>query len=188
MTHRLVGHFRILVEHVKSKQDAVITKALIQQRKLDQSVLRFTRLYRDENNTYQRDLTSTAYSCVMTEGETTTYLFYGPVHGHSRCFLAYTDVGVESMGPIYGPKTGDKVYAVVKGRILKDELTIEVIENETGARQQVPYTKTGNSVHFIMPSVAHSTQSQLTVTIRIFYRDAELYQSPYHYESALDST
>lgn len=172
---------------MKSKQDAVITKELIQRRHLDQSVLRFTRLYRDEHNQYVRDLKSTAYSCVMTEGETAKFSFHALVHSCCRCPLAQPDVNVEKVGPSYGPMTGDTVYVVIKGRVAKDELAIEVIENETGQRQQVPYTKNGNSVYFTMPNVAHSLRPHLMVTILITYKDEELHQSAYRYESSLDS-
>ena len=58
-----------MIELIKSKQDEVITKKLIQERKLNQSTLRFVRIYRDECGNYQRDADSEEYSCVMTESK-----------------------------------------------------------------------------------------------------------------------
>ena len=123
----------------------------------------------------------------MTEGETAKRSFHAPLHSSSGFLLVYCDVSVEKIGPSYGPMTGDTVYVVVKGRVSKDELAIEVIENQTGHRQQVPYTKNGNSVYFTMPNVAHSQQPRLIVTICILYKGEELHQSAYCYESSLDS-
>jgi hypothetical protein len=62
-----------MLEYIKSKQDDNLTKDLIKSRQLDQSMLRFTRFYQAEKNTYQRDESSIEYSCVMTEGN--EYLF-----------------------------------------------------------------------------------------------------------------
>ena len=58
---------RLMIELIKSKQDDVITKALIRSRKLDQSMLRFTRIYRDAQGKFQQDANSIEYSCIMTE-------------------------------------------------------------------------------------------------------------------------
>lgn len=56
-----------MAEHIKEKQGAVITKDLIKTHELEQSMLRFTRIF-EEKNTFLRDESSTAFSCVMTEG------------------------------------------------------------------------------------------------------------------------
>ena len=58
-----------LIENIKSKQDDLITKDLIEKRHLKQSKLRFTRYYQIADGSYQQDEASTAYSCVMTEGK-----------------------------------------------------------------------------------------------------------------------
>jgi len=58
-----------LIEYVKPKQDNYITKDLIKTRKLDQSMLRFTRFYQLSDGSYQRDESSIEYSCLMTEGK-----------------------------------------------------------------------------------------------------------------------
>lgn len=57
-----------MIELIKSKQDDVITKKLIQSRKLDQSMLRFTRIYRDTQGGYKEDRNSVEYSSIMIEG------------------------------------------------------------------------------------------------------------------------
>ena len=58
-----------MMELIKSKQNGVITKNVIRTRKLHQSMLRFTRIYQDENGKFQRDIDSEEYSCVMTESK-----------------------------------------------------------------------------------------------------------------------
>ena len=60
--------FSFMVEYIKSKQDETITKDLIRSRQLDQSMLRFTRIYQSAN-TYERDESSVEYSHVMSEGK-----------------------------------------------------------------------------------------------------------------------
>ena len=57
------------MEFIKLKQDQYITKELIKTRRLDQSMLRFTRFYQLPTGVYQRDEASTEYSCLMTEGK-----------------------------------------------------------------------------------------------------------------------
>ena len=62
-------HFSFMIELIKSKQDDVITKKVIRSRHLNQSMLRFTRIYRDQYGTYHRDVNSQEYSCIMTESK-----------------------------------------------------------------------------------------------------------------------
>ena len=57
------------IEFIKSKQDELITKELIRSRQLDQSVLRFTRIYQVGKSDFHRDDLSAAYSSEMTEGK-----------------------------------------------------------------------------------------------------------------------
>ncbi len=64
----LVFFCRFLIEFIKPKQDNHITKDLIKARQLEQSMLRFTRFYQISDGSYQRDESSTEYSCLMTEG------------------------------------------------------------------------------------------------------------------------
>ena len=65
----ILNLFSFMVELIKSKQDNVITKGLIRSRQLDQSMLRFTRYYRDQDGVYQQDIDSQEYSCIMTESK-----------------------------------------------------------------------------------------------------------------------
>lgn len=58
-----------MIELIKRKQDDVITKSVIRARKLDQSMLRFARIYRDENGDLLRDNDSEVYSRIMQESE-----------------------------------------------------------------------------------------------------------------------
>ncbi|CAF2403697.1 unnamed protein product [Rotaria sp. Silwood2] len=161
------GYKTFMIEFIKSKQDDIITKDLIKTRQLDQSMLRFTRIYQDEKDTYKRDENSTAYSCVMSE--------------------AYGDVCVEHMGPTYGPMCGnERVYTLLKGRILKDDITVFLTETQTGWHQQLPFIKNGNLVYFSMPSYPFPRSEQAIANITIFYKGEELYQSSYLYKGSLD--
>ncbi len=58
-----------MIELIKSKQDDVITKKLIRLRQLDQSMLRFTRIYRNKDGKYVRDINNEEYSCIMSESK-----------------------------------------------------------------------------------------------------------------------
>jgi hypothetical protein len=161
------GYKCLMMEFIKSKQDNIITKDLIKTRKLDQSMLRFTRFYQADKNTYERDEGSVEYSCVMTE--------------------AYGDVAVEHMGPRYGPMSGQEmVYLLLKGRIVKEDLIITVTEDTTGWNQRVTFTKNGNVVYFSMPSFPHSHFDHAIANISIYYKGEELHQATYLYKGSLD--
>jgi hypothetical protein len=56
------------MELIKSKQDDVITKDLIRTRQLENSILKFTRIFQLGKGNFQRDEGSTEYSSVMSEG------------------------------------------------------------------------------------------------------------------------
>jgi len=155
-----------MIEFIKGKQDGNITKELIKARQLEQSMLRFTRIFQSEN-TYQRDDSSVEYSCVMSE--------------------AYGDIAVEHMGPRYGPIGGnERAYALLKGRFTKDDLTVLITEDVSGWRQQIPITKNGNLIYFSMPPFPYSQYDRAVTNITIYYKGEELYQSPFLYKGALD--
>ena len=69
MATELFAIFSLMIEYIKGKQDDFLTKNLIKQRELEQSMLRFTRYFETEKDSFQRDEDSVAYSCIMTEGE-----------------------------------------------------------------------------------------------------------------------
>lgn len=159
--------YSFMIEYIKSKQDDNITKGLIKTRQLEQSMLRFTRIFQSEKDNYQRDESSTEYSCIMSE--------------------AYGDIGVEHMGPKFGPMSGnERLYVLVKGRISKDDITIMITEDVTNWRQQVPFTKNGNLIYFSMPPYPYSQYNRAVTNITIYYKGEELYQSPFVYKGALD--
>jgi hypothetical protein len=175
-----------MLEYIKSKQDDNLTKDLIKSRQLEQSMLRFTRFYQAEKNTYQRDESSIEYSYVMTEGNEYLFVYLEEFYLFDF-FPAYGDVAVEHMGPAYGSMGGnERVYALLKGRILKDDITIFVTEDVTGWRQQVPFTKNGNLVYFSMPSFPYSQYDRAVTNITMYYKGEELYQSVYLYKGSLD--
>lgn len=161
------GYKSFMIEYIKSKQDDIITKELIRNRKLEQSMLRFTRIYQSDKNTFLRDENSVEYSAIMTE--------------------AYGDVAVEHMGPKFGPMCGnERVYAMVKGRIAKEDLTVFVQEEMTHWQQQISLTKNGNFVYFNMPPFPYPQLNRATTTITIYYKGDQLFQSPFVYTGSLD--
>jgi hypothetical protein len=93
------------------------------------------------------------------------------------------------MGPRYGPMSGQEmVYIVLKGRILKNDLKIEITESLTGWSYSVEnFTKNGNVVYFLMPAFPYSLQCDtIKANIIIYYKGDELFQSPYLYKGSLD--
>lgn len=106
----------------------------------------------------------------------------------SLLFLAVPDVAVEHMGPLYGPMTGDKVYLLLKGRLLKDELIIEVTEDITGLHERLTYTKNCNTVHFSMPKFTQSQLDTVMAQITVYHKGEIIYQKPYSYHGSIDRT
>jgi hypothetical protein len=96
-------------------------------------------------------------------------------------------VSVEHLGPRYGPLGGnERVYALLKGRVSKDDLTVFVQEELTGWRQQISFTKNGNLVYFAMPAFPYSQFDRAVTSITIYYKGEELYQSRFLYKASLD--
>ncbi|CAF3494726.1 unnamed protein product [Rotaria sp. Silwood1] len=162
------GYKTFMIEMIKSKQDHIITKELIRTRQLEQSMFRFTRIFQVGKGEFQRDEGSTEYSSIMTE--------------------AYGDVEIEHMGPRYGPMCGQEmVYVVLKGRILKNDLKIEIVENLTSWHYSVEnFTKNGNIVYFLMPAFPCSQFDTMKANIIIYYKGEELHQISYLYKGSLD--
>jgi hypothetical protein len=92
------------------------------------------------------------------------------------------------MGPRYGPMSGQEMlYIVLKGRILKNDLKIEIIENLTGWSYSVEnFTKNGNVVYFLMPAFPFPQCDSIKANIIIYYKGEELSQAPYLYKGSLD--
>lgn len=93
------------------------------------------------------------------------------------------------MGPQYGPMSGQEmVYAVLKGRILKNELKIQVKESLFGWEHTVEnFTKNVNVIYFLMPAFPYATQCEsIKATIIIYYKDEVFYELPYLYKGSLD--
>ncbi|CAF1318693.1 unnamed protein product [Rotaria sordida] len=162
------GYKTFMIEMIKSRQDHIITKELIRTRQLEQSILRFTRIFQVGKGEFQRDEGSTEYSSVMTE--------------------AYGDVEVEHMGPQYGPMHGQEmVYVVLKGRILKNDLKIDIVENSYSWNYSMEnFTKNGNVVYFLMPAFPFPQFNTAKVNIIIYYKGEELFQTSYLYKGSLD--
>ncbi|CAF1216836.1 unnamed protein product [Adineta steineri] len=161
------GYKNFMIELIKSKQDEIITKDLIKTRQLEQSMLRFTRFYENEKNTFERDESSTEYSCVMSE--------------------AYGDIDVVHMSPRFGPMCGNEiVYAHTKGRFIKEDITVVVSKDGTCWFQPVSFTKKGDFIYFSMPPCPFTQVPQAQANITIYYKGEELYQFAYIYTGSLD--
>jgi hypothetical protein len=161
------GFKSFMIEYIKSKQDGTITKDLIKTRQLEQSMLRFTRIFQSEQHTFQRDDESAEYSGIMSE--------------------AYGDVAVEHMGPRFAPMGGnERAYALLKGRFSKDDVTVFITEDTTGWRQQVPITKNGNLVYFVIPPFPYSQFDRAVTNIFMYYKGEEFHQAPFIYKGSLD--
>ena len=79
------------------------------------------------------------------------------------------------------------IYIVLKGRILKNELKISIVEHLTGWKYLVEnFTKNGNIIYFPMPSFPYPHSDTITVNISIYYREEELSQVSYLYKGSLD--
>jgi hypothetical protein len=102
--------------------------------------------------------------------------------------LAYGDVDIEHMGPRYGPMSGQEmVYVVLKGRVLKNDLKIEITESLTGWSYSVEnFTKNGNVVYFLMPAFPYPQFDTMKANIIIYYKGEELSQTTYLYKGSLD--
>ncbi|CAF0943769.1 unnamed protein product [Rotaria sordida] len=165
------GEKSFLIEYIKSKQDDVITKQLIQTRQLYQSMLRFTRFYLTADGSYQPDEASIEYSSIMTEH--------------------YGDFTIEDIFPLYGPLCGNqKVCIELKGPITKNfktDLTITITCNEINWSYQVDnIRKSGSNLTFLMPSFPHPNMNRAKVSIIIEYKQDIIHQSNYIYTKKLD--
>ncbi|CAF1240598.1 unnamed protein product [Rotaria sordida] len=164
----LNGYKTFMIELIKSKQDDVITKKLIRLRKLDQSMLRFTRIYQDKYGNYQRDVNSEEYSCIMTEN--------------------YGDVAVEHVGPRYGPMCEQSmIFIVLKGRVSKNDLSIIVCEQTTMWSQKIKkFILNSNIIYFPMPAFPYSCMNYIKASINIYYKNQQFHESTYLYMNSLD--
>lgn len=92
------------------------------------------------------------------------------------------------MGPRFGPMSGQEmVYMVLKGRILKSDLKIEVLVQQTGWRSAVTnFTKNGNVIYFLMPAYPHPYAETIQASIVVYYKGEELCQNTYLYKQSLD--
>ena len=63
----IVFSFSFQIELIKAKQGGGITKQLIRDEQLEQSKLRFTRIFLNKENQHVRDDITTEYSSLMTE-------------------------------------------------------------------------------------------------------------------------
>ncbi|CAF2063057.1 unnamed protein product [Rotaria magnacalcarata] len=165
------GEKSFLIEYIKSKQEREITKDLIKERQLQQSMLRYTRFYLNADGNYQPDETSTEYSSRMTEH--------------------YGDLTIEDIFPLYGPMCGNqKVCLEMKGSTGKDFKNDFIIiiscEELQWSYQVQDLKKNGNNLTFHMPPFSFTNVSRAKVKLLIQYKHAIIHQTDYIYTKKLD--
>ena len=177
-----------MIELIKSRQDEMITKELIRQRKLDQSMLRFTRFFRNENGVFQRDVDSEEYSCIMTESKKDNV--FSMNKKFNICSIDYGDIIVEHVGPQYGPMCGQQtMFFVFKGRITKDDISITITEPITEWSQNIEnFTINSSCIYFSMPAFPFPHITRVNASLQIFCKEQPIHQSTYLYTSVLDRT
>lgn len=177
-----------MVELIKSKQDHVITKTLIRERQLDQSMLCFTRIYRDENGLFQKDLDSQEYSCIMTESKKKEDL-QKRFNENLFSFIDYGGASVEHVGPHYGPMNGNEMLFIsYKGRIAKEDLSIIIFDPTTKWSENITDFIINTSViYFSMLPFPHRQINRANVVINIFLKKEPIHQTTYLYTSLIDS-
>ena len=186
LTSSVASMNSLMVELIKCKQDDTITKKLINQRQLDQSMLRFARIYTDKNGEYHRDKESVAYSSVMKESK--THQLDGQISVLSLLFVGYGEVAVEHMGPRYGVMhEKEMTFVLLKGRVMKDALKIVLTEQTTRRSITIDnFTLNGTVAYFLMPACTYSQNDRVTVDICVYYRKELLQKAPYTYLNMSD--
>lgn len=103
-------------------------------------------------------------------------------------FLAYGEIEIEHIGPRYGPMCGNEmVYAILKGRILKNDITIHVDEENNNWNHQIEnFTKSGNVIYFLMPAFPFQRCERTTAYISVNYKGTPIDRYPYLYNRSLD--
>ena len=104
------------------------------------------------------------------------------------CSLAYGDIEIEHIGPRYGPMCGNEmVYAILKGRILKNDLTIQIDEENTQWSHSIDnFTKSGNVIYFLMPPFPFPQCERINVYISINFKGNPIDRYAYLYNKSLD--
>ncbi|CAF3515262.1 unnamed protein product [Adineta steineri] len=163
----LSGFKSFMIELIKSKLNDTVTKELIRTKSLHQSMLRFTRFYRD-GYTFVRDTDSTEYSCVMTE--------------------SYGDITIDHMGPQYGPMHQEqKIFIIFKGRIAKGDISIIISEENDVWRQKIKkIILIGNVIYFTLPPCVQPRIPRVRANITVNFKDMELRHSKYVYMNTID--
>lgn len=156
------------IELIKSKQDETITKKLIRRRKLEQSILRFTRIFQNKQGILQRDPSSVQYSCTMIE--------------------SYGDVSVEFINPKFSPMCGNEsMFISLKGRFVKDD--IQVFIRTEIPNWQVHIDKlsvSGNIVYFTIPSFVLPQVGRINACVQVHFKQQIIHQSTFLYTNLLD--
>ncbi|CAF4648212.1 unnamed protein product [Rotaria sp. Silwood1] len=155
-----------MMELIKSKQNDDITKELITSKELDQLMLRFTRIYRDESGKFQRDHMDQAYSCIMKEH--------------------YGDVGVEFISPTFGSMCSPSIITIVlTGPIKNDDekkLSIKISKQTNDWSVEIEqFILNGKVIHFKMPFFQYPPMSHVKANISVYYENEKIHESIYLY-------
>ncbi|CAF1650186.1 unnamed protein product, partial [Didymodactylos carnosus] len=98
----------------------------------------------------------------------------------------YGAVEVDTYGPKWGKcNGGETIFMLLKGRVLKPELSIKFMQENTGWTQSVTFTKNGNCVYFKAPAY-HQFCSNTKVDIVVTYQKEEIDRCSYTYDQTLD--
>ncbi len=103
-------------------------------------------------------------------------------------FIDYGDVAVEHTGPRYGPMCGQEmVFVVLRGRIVKDEISVIISEQKTSWSQEIQeFTLNGNVIYFIMPPFPSPQITPVQANIKIYFQNRQIHESKYLYMSTID--
>jgi hypothetical protein len=104
--------------------------------------------------------------------------------------IDYGDVTIEHVGPRYGPMSGQEmVFIVLKGRIVKDDLSVIIFEQTTNWCQEIKkFTMNGGFIYFPMPIFPHSQLNRVNASIQIYFKREKIHESTYLYTNLLDRT
>ena len=97
--------------------------------------------------------------------------------------IDYGEVSVEHMSPRFGQMNEDEmIFVLLKGRVLKDELTIVLSEPTTRFSHTVKnITLNGTVAYFPMTAWTRSHTDKVVVHISVYYQKELLQQSSYTY-------
>ncbi len=81
----------------------------------------------------------------------------------------------------------EMVFIVLKGRVLKDEISIIISEQTKSWSQKIQeFTLNGNVIYFMMPPFPYPQITPVKANINIHFKNQKLHESEYLYMSTID--